>query len=63
MHPKKTIPIWRDANALLLAIEQAVRHFPRTHKYTLGSDLRNQAMRLCRLVSRAWHRQDQAAGW
>ena len=21
--------IWRDANALLLAIEQAMRHFPR----------------------------------
>jgi len=22
------LPLWRDANALLLAIEQAVRYFP-----------------------------------
>lgn len=47
-------PIWRDANRLLLAIEQAVRRFPRYHKYTLGTDLRHQAMRLCRLIHRAF---------
>jgi hypothetical protein len=47
------LPIWRDANALLLAIEQAVQRFPRYHKYTLGSDLRRQAMGICRLVVRA----------
>jgi hypothetical protein len=49
------LPLWRDANALLLAIEQAVRHFPRYHKYTLGTDLRRQAMGICRLVVRAYH--------
>jgi len=38
------LPIWRDANRLLPVVEQAVRSFPRYHKYTLGSDLRNQAM-------------------
>ncbi|WP_295401492.1 four helix bundle protein [uncultured Thiocystis sp.] len=47
------LPIWRDANRLLLAIEQAVRQFPRYHKYTLGSDLRRQAMTVCRLILRA----------
>ena len=30
----------------MLAIEQAVRDFPRYHKYTLGSDLRRLAMRI-----------------
>lgn len=40
---RKQIPIWRDANQLLLEIEQVVRHFPRYHKYTLGSELRQQA--------------------
>ena len=39
-------PIWRDTQALMLAIEQAVRDFPRYHKYTLGSDLRRLAMRI-----------------
>lgn len=47
-------PIWRDANRLLLATEQAVRGFPRYHKYTLGADLRRQAMDVCRRVHRAF---------
>jgi len=46
-------PIWRDANRLLLEIEQAVRCFPRYHKYAAGGDLRRQAMVLCQSVSRA----------
>jgi hypothetical protein len=49
------LPVWRDANALLLAIEQAVRQFPRYHKYTLGTDLRRQAMGICRLIVRAYN--------
>ncbi|MDX8389072.1 MAG: four helix bundle protein [Mariprofundaceae bacterium] len=65
----KQMPLWRDANRLLLLIEQEVRRFPRYHKYTLGSDLRRQAMNiyprvlslpraaftLCRLIARAVH--------
>jgi len=47
------MPLWRDANRLLLLIEEAVRKFPRYHKYTLGSDLRKQAMSICRLIARA----------
>ncbi|NCA71257.1 MAG: four helix bundle protein [Sphingobacteriia bacterium] len=52
------LPIWRDANRLLLAIEQAVRQFPRDHKYTLGTDLRRQAMRVCQLILRAVNKGD-----
>ena len=44
------LPIWRDANRLLLAIEQAVRQFTRYHKYTLGTELRRQAMPVCGLI-------------
>jgi hypothetical protein len=47
------LPIWRDANRLLLEIEQAVRRFPRYHKYALGTDLRRQAMAVCRCIVRA----------
>ena len=47
------LPIWVAANRLLIVTEQAVRTFARYHKVTLGSDLRRQAMRVCRLIMRA----------
>ena len=47
------LPTWRDANRLLVAVEQAVRLFPRYHKYTLGTELRQQVMQMCRLIMRA----------
>ncbi len=56
---RKELPIWRDANRLLVAVEQSVRHFPRYHKYTLGSEMRRQAMNICRLIQRAWFEQRQ----
>ena len=49
------LPIWRDANRLVAMIEIAVRYFPHYHKYTLGTDLRRQAMVVCRLVVRAYN--------
>lgn len=57
----ETQPIWRDATRLAVEIEQAVRKFPRYHKYALGSDLRRQAMTVCRGVTRAFHA-DTVAG-
>jgi len=42
---------------MLMLTEDAVRRFPRYHKYTLGSDLRRQALWVCRLVNRAWRDQ------
>ena len=54
-HRAERLPIWRDATRLLLEIEQEVRKFPRYHKYVLGSDLRRQAMTVCRWVTRAAH--------
>ena len=44
------LPIWKEAVALATLLEQAVRRFPRYHKYTLGSDLRRQAYAVCRGV-------------
>ena len=49
----RQLPLWRDAQQLLLQVELAVRSFARWHKYTLGSELRQQAMAVCRLVARA----------
>ena len=47
------LPIWKAALDLAVHLEHAVRRFPRYHKYTLGSELRQTAQRLCRLVARA----------
>lgn len=55
----KQLPIWRDANRFLLAIELAVKQFPRYHKYTVGTELRQNALAVCNLIHRAW--QEKAA--
>ncbi|MFH7320137.1 four helix bundle protein [Desulfurivibrio sp. D14AmB] len=50
------LPIWRDANRLMLELEQAVRGFSRYHKYTVGSELRTTALRICQTIHRAQSR-------
>ncbi len=48
-HP---LPILRQINQLLIAIEVAVRYFTRYHKYTLRTELRNKAMGICQVIHR-----------
>jgi hypothetical protein len=43
----KRLPLWRQANLLLLSIEQAVSQFPKYHKYAIGAELRKRAMPIC----------------
>jgi hypothetical protein len=50
------LPIWRDANLLMLELEQAVRGFPRYHKYTVGSEIRATVLRVCQTIHRAHSR-------
>lgn len=54
------LPVWKAALDLAVHLEHAVRRFPRYHKYTLGSELRQTAQRLCRLVARANDARDAA---
>lgn len=56
-------PIVRLAERLLVDIEEAVRRFPRYHKYTHGSELRRQAMEVARLTHRAWRDRRRQAEW
>ena len=56
------LPIWKAAIDLAVHLEKAVRRFPRYHKYSLGSDLRQCARRLCRLVTRANEARAEARG-
>ena len=46
-------PIYRDSRRLLVHTETMVLHFARYHKYTVGTDLRRQAMHIMRGVHRA----------
>jgi len=46
-------PIYRDIRRLLVLTEEVVRRFARYHKYTVGTDLRTQAMQMMRGVNRA----------
>ena len=41
-------PIYRDCRRLLVHTEAVVQRFSRYHKYTVGTDLRQQAMALMR---------------
>ena len=56
-------PIAKAAERLLVEIEQAVRGFPRYHKYAIGKDLREQAMQVARLCNRAWRDRPRQHYW
>lgn len=47
------LPLWRDGQRMLVWVEQVVRRFARYHKYTVGTQLRTQALPVCRLPLRA----------
>ncbi|HJS35399.1 MAG TPA: four helix bundle protein [Pseudoxanthomonas sp.] len=56
-------PIAKLAERLHLNIEQAVRNFPRYHKYAIGKDMRKQARKIVRLCHRAWRDRGQQLKW
>jgi hypothetical protein len=55
------LPIYKASYDLCLYFEQVVRNFSRYHKYTIGSDLRDGARRVLRLIVRANARADKTA--
>ena len=56
-------PILKLAERLVVEIEQAVRSWPRYHKYTHGSTLRTQAIEVLQLANRAWRTRNQRSEW
>ena len=57
--PRALPPLHKDLRRLTVLTEELVRGFTRYHKYTVGTDLRQQAMKAWRMVHRAHF--DQAA--
>ena len=54
-------PVYRDCRRLLLHTEVVVRRFSRYHKYTVGTDLRQQAFAVMRGVHQAVYDRAQQA--
>jgi hypothetical protein len=52
-------PIARLSHRILADVENAVRRFPRFHKYSAGADLRFHAMQVARCVHKAWRDPNQ----
>jgi len=52
-----------SAGRLRAEVEQAVRSFPRYHKYSTGSDLRQQILLVEKLANRAWRDRARQAYW
>ncbi len=60
------LPIYKAAMDLTVYIETIVKNFSRYHKYTLGSDLRQQSRELVTVIIRANSRaekRDSASTW
>lgn len=47
------LPIYKDAYQLLLQVFQLTRHFSREYKYTIGQDMKKDAMELVRCIFKA----------
>lgn len=56
----KNFSIWRDIQALVIGLEDAVQGFARYHKYTVGSELRQGAQRVLSYVSQAIYQCENA---
>jgi hypothetical protein len=41
----KALPILRDSRLMMVEVERIVKDFPRYHKYTLGTEIRQTAMK------------------
>ena len=53
------LPIYKTAMDLTVYLEQVVRNFSRYHKYTIGSDLRQQSRELVTVIIRANSRREK----
>jgi len=53
------LPVYRQSLDLTVWTEEAVRSFPRYHKYTIGSELRNTSREITLLVAAANTKKDR----
>ena len=54
------LPVYRDTYRLILRIFEVTKDFPRDYKYTLGQDMKRDALQLVRSIYRANRSRDKA---
>jgi hypothetical protein len=54
------LPVYRDAYLLTLKVFEITKDFPREYKYTLGQDMKHDALHLLRCIYRANKHQNRA---
>ena len=47
------LPVYRDTYKLILKIFEYTKDFPKDYKYTLGQDMKRDALHLVRIIYRA----------
>jgi hypothetical protein len=55
------LPVYKDTYQLVLQIFERTRDFPREYKYTLGQDMKRDALQLLRCIYRANKHKNRAA--
>ncbi len=53
------LPVYRDTYQLVLRIFEVTKDFPRDYKYTLGQDMKRDALQLVRSIYRANRARDK----
>lgn len=53
------LPVYKKVYSLILSIFEYTRDFPREYKYTIGQDMKRDALRLVRSIYRANRAQDK----
>ena len=56
-------PIIKLTERIMLQLEIAIHGFTRYHKYTLGTNLHQQAIHVYRLAHKAWRNKAQQLDW
>ncbi|HAT8718443.1 TPA: four helix bundle protein, partial [Legionella pneumophila] len=46
------LPVYKDSYQLVLRVFEVTRDFPREYKYTLGQDMKRDALHLLRCIYR-----------
>lgn len=47
------LPVYKDSYQLVLKVFEETKNFPREYKYTLGQDMKRDALHLLRCIYRA----------
>jgi len=57
------LPVYRDTYKLILKVFEMTKDFPKEYKYTLGQDMKRDALQLVRCIYRANKSTQKKSRW